>query len=333
MTWWRVARLACAMTWPALLLLAGCGGSGQSTLAPAGDGSRRVAALWWLLFGISVVVIAVIVVLVLWAAWRRRGPGVKVRLGSGQRLVLVAGVVLPAIVLVFVYVVSLPVLRSLGVRRDPGQVVVEVTGHQWWWEVRYPGTSAVTANEIHVPVGRTVHLRLATADVNHSFWAPAFTVKTDLVAGRVNDLWLRADHAGVFRGQCAEYCGSQHARMAFHIVAQPPDAFAAWLAGQARPAAAPARGAAALGLRVLQSAACASCHTVRGTTANGRIGPDLTHVASRRFLAAGAVPNTRGFLAGWIADSQTIKPGNKMPPQPLPSQQLQALIAYLESLR
>ncbi|WP_281395080.1 cytochrome c oxidase subunit II [Streptosporangium sandarakinum] len=323
--------------WPwialAVLPLSACSGSGQSTLTPYGDGARRVAGLWWLMFGISLFVTAVIVVLVLWAATRRRRPGVRARMDTGQRYVTITGIILPAIVLVLVYVISLPTLRAIGDPKDPDQLTIDLLGHQWWWEVSYPGSGVVTANEIHMPTGRTVHLRLRTADVNHSFWAPQLNVKTDLVAGRTNHLWLRTDRPGVYRGQRAEYCGLQHARMAFHVVAQPPAEFAAWLTGQARPAPAPPGGLAAQGLRVLESGSCASCHAVRGTTANGRIGPDLTHLASRRYLAAGTVPNTRGYLGGWISNSQTIKPGNRMPPQPLGSEQLQALIAYLETLR
>ncbi|MFI6450470.1 cytochrome c oxidase subunit II [Streptosporangium amethystogenes] len=327
-------RSACGTA--ALLLsasLTGCGDSPQSALSPHGEGARRVAALWWLLFGISMVFVVLVTALVLWAAIYRRGSRVRVRMGSAQRFVVIMGVVIPTIVLVGVYVVGLRDLRALSDPRDPDQLVVEVTGHQWWWEVRYPEGGFVTANEIHVPTGRTVNLRLRTADVNHSFWVPGLTVKTDLVAGRVNHLWLRTGRAGLYRDQCAEYCGLQHARMAFHVVAQPPAEFSAWLAGQEHSATAPAGGLAARGLQVFQTASCASCHAIRGTTANGRIGPDLTHVAGRRYLAAGTIPNTRGYLGGWISNSQTLKPGNKMPPQPLTSEQLQALIAYLETLR
>lgn len=321
-----------------LPLAASCGEGGQggqggpSALAPAGFGARRVAGLWWLLFGISAGVVVVVTVLLLWALARRRGPDVKVRTGQGNRLVVVLGVAVPAAILTLVYAVGLRDLEALSDPKDPGELVVEVTGHQWWWEVRYPENGAVTANEIHVPVGRTVHLRLRTADVNHSFWVPQLAPKTDLVAGRVNDMWVRAERPGAYRGQCAEYCGTQHARMAFEVVAQRPEEFASWLAGQARPAPPPADARAAAGRKVLESSSCASCHTVRGTSAAGRVGPDLTHLAGRRYLGAGTVPNTPGWLGGWISDSQTVKPGNLMPPQPLGPVELRALIAYLETL-
>ncbi|WP_433413219.1 cytochrome c oxidase subunit II [Microtetraspora malaysiensis] len=182
------------------------------------------------------------------------------------------GVALPTIVLAFVYTVGLRDLRDLAVPEDPHALVVEVTGHRWWWEVRYPGSGFVTANEIHVPTGRTVHLRLRTADVNHSFWVPQLAVKTDLVAGRVNDTWLRAERDGVYRGQCAEYCGIQHGHMAFHVVAQPPATFASWLAGQSRPAAThPA---------ARQRAACARC--------SPRPAPPVTPCAAPRWTGGSA---------------------------------------------
>ncbi|MFF4777190.1 cytochrome c oxidase subunit II [Microtetraspora fusca] len=330
----RLGHVCRAAGAPALLLLlSSCGGAAPSTLSPAGVGARRVAGLWWLLFGISVVVAVLVALLLAWVMARRTRAGVHARTGSGRAFVVTMGVVLPAIVLAFVYAVGLRDLRDLAVPRDPHALVIEVVGHQWWWEVRYPASGFVTANEIHVPTGSTVRLRLSTADVNHSFWVPQLAVKTDLIAGRVNEMWLRAEHDGVYRGQCAEYCGLQHGHMAVHVIAQPAAEFASWLAGQARPAAVPAGGAPARGLRVLEASSCAACHTVRGTRADGKVGPDLTHVGGRRFLAAGAIPNTPGYLGGWISDSQSIKPGNAMPPQPLAPEDLRSLIAYLGTLR
>ncbi|MFL6113588.1 MAG: c-type cytochrome, partial [Catenulispora sp.] len=166
-----------------------------------------------------------------------------------------------------------------------------------------------------------------------SFWVPALMPKTDLVAGRVNETWLQADRPGTYRGQCAEYCGLQHANMAFEVIAQPRADYDAWLAARQAPAAAPASAAERRGLQVFEQSACASCHTIRGTTAQGKVGPDLTDLAARSTIGAGAAPNDRGHLAGWIVDSQTLKPGNKMPPQPLAPQDLQDLLAYLETLR
>lgn len=318
----------------AVALLTACAADSPSALNPAGFGAARVAGLWWFLFGIAVLVCLVIISWALFAAARRRGEGVTVRMG-GHRAVVVGGVVLPALILTVVYLVGLRDMTALQRPSGPAAATIDVVGHRWWWEVRYPDHDVVTANEIHIPVGAVVHVRLQTADVNHSFWVPQLMPKTDLVAGRINDTWLQADKAGTFRGQCAEYCGLQHARMAFLIVAQQPTEYEGWLRAQAEPAAGAAAASAdpqvARGRQVFISSSCASCHAVAGTSARGRIGPDLTHVADRTTLAAGMLPNTPGHLAGWIANSQAIKPGNAMPPQPLSPDDLRAVVAFLEA--
>ncbi|MGH7657441.1 MAG: cytochrome c oxidase subunit II, partial [Gemmatimonadales bacterium] len=190
-----------------------------------------------------------------------------------------------------------------------------------------------TANEIHVPVGRPVRVRLRTGDVIHSFWVPELAGKLDLIPGQENTMWFQADSAGIYHGQCAEYCGMQHAHMGIEVVAVSMEDFELWRAGQLAPAVEPDDRAAWLGKQVFQSAGCAGCHTVRGTDAQGVLGPDLTHVASRRTLAAGAIPNTRGWLAGWIVSAQSLKPGAHMPDVPLDSEELQAVLAYVENLR
>jgi cytochrome c oxidase subunit 2 len=214
---------------------------------------------------------------------------------------------------------------------------VRVTGHQWWWEVEYRDSSpqdwAFTANEIHVPVGRPVVFELRANDVIHSFWVPNLGVKRDMIPGDENSVWFQADTAGVYRGQCAEFCGHQHAKMAFQIVAEPPERFAAWLERQRDTARTPADSVAARGQEVFLGSTCVMCHTVSGTPAGSRIGPNLTHLAGRRTIAAGSLPNTRGNLAGWIVDPQRIKPGVRMPPNALAPDDLQALLAYLESLK
>jgi cytochrome c oxidase subunit 2 len=189
-----------------------------------------------------------------------------------------------------------------------------------------------TANEIHIPVGRPVRFEVVAGDVIHSFWIPELAGKTDLIPGQRNVMWLEADHPGVYRGQCAEYCGMQHSKMAMSVVADPPAAFGAWLARQRLPAASPSDPDMVAGEAVFTTSACALCHTIRGTPARGRVGPDLTHLASRRMIAAGTLPNTRGYLAGWIANPQALKPGNVMPAVPLRPTELQVLITYLQSL-
>jgi cytochrome c oxidase subunit 2 len=315
------------------VLLAACGGPSPSALDPEGPGAARVARLWWLLFWISAAVFTVVLLLVVAALARRRGTREElVRRGGGELLIVVGGVIVPAIVLTAVYVVGLRDLRALTVPQGT-DLTVEVTGHDWWWEVRYPREGIVSANEIHVPVGRPVRLVLTSGDVIHSFWVPQLTVKTDLIPGHTNTTWIQASSPGTYRGQCAEYCGLQHAKMAILVVAEPADAYASWLAAERRPAVAVGDPMAARGRLALERNSCAACHTVSGTAATGTLGPDLTHFGGRRTIGAGALANTRGNLGGWIVNSQTVKPGNKMPPQPLTPEELQALLAYLESLK
>jgi cytochrome c oxidase subunit II len=213
-----------------------------------------------------------------------------------------------------------------------GGITVEVIGHRWWWEVRYPDRGIVTANEVRIPVGEPVLVRLTTQDVLHSFWVPELTGKTDMISGRTNTMTLEAERPGVYRGQCAEFCGLQHAQMIFFVIADPRSEFDRWMADHSGPPALPTDPMLRQGQEVFETQACAACHTIRGTTASGMVGPDLTDFGGRLTIGAGAVPNTRGNLGGWIVNSQTIKPGNLMPPIQLSPDDLQALIAYLESL-
>ncbi len=320
------AVVACLVT---AVLLTACSGP-QSALDPAGPSARRLSTLWWGLFAVAAVVFAVVLFMIVWALVLRRGPSVQPRRG-GERTVVIAGILVPAVVLVATYAATLSTLSAERTPPQESELTIEAVGHDWWWEVRYP--DFVTANEIHIPVGRPVTVRLTTADVIHSFWVPSITSKTDMIPGRVNELSLLADRAGTFRGQCAEYCGTQHAGMSFLVVAEPEQDFARWLADQSRPADSSAPDAlAALGEEVFEASSCAACHTVRGTTADGDLGPDLTHFGGRRELGAGVAPNNPGWLAGWIANSQTVKPGNLMPPQPLAPEDLRVLVRYLESL-
>ncbi|MGW4297257.1 cytochrome c oxidase subunit II [Micromonospora chersina] len=239
---------------------------------------------------------------------------------------------MPFIILVAVYGVGLRDLAALGAGPGRDAPTVEVTGHTWWWEVRYAGASGATANEIHIPVGERVRVRLRTDDVLHSFWVPQLMPKTDLIAGETRETWLEARRGGSYRGQCAEYCGTQHAHMAFLVVAQPRADFDAWLARLDAPARAPRTEAERRGQQTFVQGTCAACHTVRGGGAQGQVGPDLSNVGSRWSIGAGAVPNDAGHLGGWIANSQTVKPGNAMPPQPVDADRLPDLIAYLRSL-
>jgi cytochrome c oxidase subunit 2 len=213
------------------------------------------------------------------------------------------------------------------------KLTIQVIGHQWWWEVRYPGTDAVTANEIHIPVRTPVLVQATTADVIHSFWVPRLNRKIDTIPGQTNTIELYADAVGRYRGQCSEFCGLQHAHMGMYVFADPPARFRRWLAAQERPAVAPAGTLARQGEQVFVNGPCSSCHQIRGTSARGYVGPDLTHVESRTTLAALTIPNRRPELADWIVDSQHVKPGNQMPNVNLSAPQLRALLAYLEELK
>jgi cytochrome c oxidase subunit 2 len=232
-------------------------------------------------------------------------------------------------------------MSTLAAIRSPDQTerfTIHVVGHQWWWEVRYVGSSPsqsfTTANEIRIPSGRRIRLRLSSADVIHSFWVPALSGKTDLIPGRTNETWLEANRTGEFRGQCAEFCGHQHALMALRVVSLPADEFAEWWAQQLKPA--PDDAAASETVRngrQLFVAKCGICHTVRGTLAGGKLGPDLSHLMSRETLAANTIPNTRAGLSAWISDPQKIKPGNKMPNVELSSDELRAIRTFLYTLQ
>jgi cytochrome c oxidase subunit 2 len=305
---------------------------------PAGPAAALIARLWWVLFAIGTVVVVLVVAALLYGGRHRRpedrDPSEE-RERRSVRLVVLAGAIVPAVVLAGVFLYTVATLGALS-RPVPADLVVEVTGRQFWWQLTYldpePSRRFETANELHIPVGRRVALRLRSSDVIHSFWVPELQGKMDHVPGRTNELWLEASRPGVYRGRCAEFCGVQHAKMRFLVIAQPVEEFERWAERQRRPSAEPASPAAARGRDVFLSSPCVGCHTVRGTLASGVLGPDLTHLASRRTIAAGILPNVRGALGGWIANSQAIKPGNRMPGVPLPPDDLQALLTYLQSL-
>ena len=317
-----------------LLLVAatatGCAGEAPSTLSPSGPKSDVAASSWWILFGVAAFVCVVVIALTVLAAIVRRRAR-TVHDNDAKGFVLTFGVVIPALVFGGTFVLSVMGLQRTSHPQTDPDTTIQVIGHQWWWEVRY-GDGTVTANEIHVPVGQPVEVTLSSADVIHSFWVPELMPKMDMIPGRVNHTWFTADKAGVYHGQCAEYCGLQHAHMGFDVVAEPKSDFDSWLADQGSDAATPTSSLASRGMDVFTSTTCATCHTIRGTSADGDVGPDLTHVGSRARLAAGAIPNDRGHLAGWIGNSQTVKPGNRMPPQHLSPDDLQAVVTYLEGL-
>jgi cytochrome c oxidase subunit II len=323
--------------WLATMALAGCAES-PSYLRTAGVIGDREARLGWVLLAIACAVVVVIAVLVPVAVYRRR-PGAEtriVRTGGGVRWIVVGGVVVPALILLGVLFYSTATFAAVAKPPNRQAVTIQVVGHRWWWEVRYagllPSQHFTTANELHIPVGQPVRLELATADVIHSFWVPELAGKTDLIPGQRNVAWVEADRPGRYWGHCGEYCGLQHANMMLTVVAEPPADFARWAEGQRQPAVTPAAVPAQAGQAVFTRSACSLCHMVRGSGAGGVLGPDLTHLASRGTIAAGLLPNRRGHLAGWIANPQGLKPGVLMPAVPLSSTDLNALLAYLESL-
>ncbi|HEX6898400.1 MAG TPA: cytochrome c oxidase subunit II [Thermoanaerobaculia bacterium] len=316
----------------------------QSALDPAGPQAERIGDVWWLMFWVCAVVMALVTLALLGGllhARRRRESEAPQPIApeSHRRMTWVVSGALAttAVILLVLLAASVSTGRALGSLTSPDALVIEVIGRQWWWEVRYmddqPSNILTDANEIHIPVGRPVLIRGTSRDVIHSLWVPNLHGKKDLIPGYVTDTWIQADRPGVFRGQCAEFCGLQHAHMAFLVVAEPPAKFQAWRAAASQPARPPRTPLELRGQQVFLNRQCALCHTVLGTDAGGRIGPDLTHVASRRTLGAGTLPNTRGHLAGWIVDPQSVKPGNRMPQNPMPSEDLLALLAYLESLQ
>jgi cytochrome c oxidase subunit 2 len=291
------------------------------------------------MYAIAAVVFVLVVAALLAALFRRRRAGEDAEDPVRERrmaavIALSAGATVAT--LVAVLFLSFGTGRRLTATPPPEALQILVTGRQWWWEVEYRDSVAnrwaTTANEIHVPVGRPVVFELRGGDVIHSFWVPNLGVKRDMIPGQETSIWFRADSPGVYRGQCAEFCGYQHAKMAFLVVAEPAPQFTAWLERQRDTARTPADSVAQRGQEVFLASSCVMCHAVAGTPAGSRVGPDLTHLAGRRTIAAGTLPNTRGHLAGWIVDPQQIKPGSRMPPNQLEPGDLQALLAYLESL-
>jgi cytochrome c oxidase subunit 2 len=288
------------------------------------------------MFWVSAVVVATVTTLILIGILpgrRRRRPDSPSTPRWTGRMILAGGLVVPLVVLGVLWTITLADMSALSQPTRSTPLRVQVIGHQWWWEVRYPQEGIVTANDIHIPAGRPVEVELTTDDVIHSFWVPQLTGKTDLVSGRINRMRIQADMPGIYRGQCAEYCGLQHANMIFYVVADRPATFQNWVSVERQDAATSTDSLAQQGERTLLSSACVGCHTVRGTEASGRVGPDLTHFGSRVSIGAGTLNNSPENLLAWITDSQVFKPGNLMPPMPLSPDELEAIVAYLEGLK
>jgi cytochrome c oxidase subunit II len=319
-----------------------CTPGGQSALHPRGPQAGYIWGLSMLFFVVCSAVVVAVAAAVLLAIYRRNRQVITDIPEDGEpgktRAVAWATALTVLILLVFL---GYDLFVGLATKRMPSAgerpITIEAVGHQWWWEFRYvdplASRSFTTANEIRIPVGRPVILHLQTRDVIHSFWVPNLHGKLDMVPGRTNTTWLQADEPGVYRGQCAEFCGLQHAKMAFFVVAEPEEQFNAWVEASIRPAADPIEPAALAGRDVFLDRQCSLCHTIRGTGAWGKVAPDLTGLGSRLTIAAGILPNTRGNLAGWLVDPQHIKPGSFMPPTNLTGDELHALLTYLEGLK
>ena len=312
----------------------------QSMLDPAGPKARGVYDFWIFLIVVATAVFAVVLAAMLFGLFHRHrtsdpeSPRVERTI---TRWVGVSVGATTAILLTFL-VLDFRLGRAIAAPGHETPLSIEVIGHQWWWEIQYPDsvTSSnwiYTANEIHIPVGRPIVLRMTARDVIHSFWVPNLSGKKDLIPGKTTETWIQADSIGVYRGQCAEFCGHQHANMAMEVVAESPQDFERWAAQMRAPSHLPDDSLRKAGQLVFVAGSCSNCHSIGGTPASGRIGPDLTHLASRRTIAAATLPNSRGNLAGWILDPQTIKPGAMMPANGLDPDQLQSLLAYLESLK
>jgi cytochrome c oxidase subunit 2 len=322
----------------------GCQGS-QAVLDPAGPANRSVNTLFWAMLIVASIVWIAVVVAAFWAALSgRRGtredlePVIDPPEATHRRdHRVVAGLVGATVLILLLFLVyDFTVGRALAAHPSRA-LTIELIGHQWWWEVHYddpdPSKLLVDANELHIPAGEPVQVKLSSRDVIHSFWVPNIIGKRDLIPGYTSSLFLNADKPGVYRAQCAEFCGAEHAKMALTVVVHPRADFVAWLAEARSPAAAPSDSSASQGERVFLAGPCSSCHAITGVPAYGTVGPNLTHLASRRTIGAGTLANTRGNLAGWVVDPQSIKPGVRMPSNQLEPKDLRALLDYLETLK
>lgn len=327
-----------------LLLLSGCQYV-QSTLQPQGPAANRIAHMQWLMIILFLIVTAIMWVLIAWAVAKRRGTLAEhapVDIGGGQGWIVIGGMLIPMIILFFLFVVGMKLLASFPIHQASSQVGLKpeilVVGHQWWWEVHYlndqPDQQVTTADEIHIPINRPVTIELESRDVIHSFWVPALHGKVDMVPGHPNFIRIEANHIGLYKGQCSTYCGAEHARMKLVVVAQAPDEYQAWLAQQRKPGAEPKTAEAELGKKTFLAGPCILCHQVRGTIAGGRVAPDLTHIGSRKFIAGNSYPNNNAYLEAWITHAQSLKPEAGMPNlTQFDGKQLQALTAYLRQLQ
>ena len=326
------------------LLASGCRGV-QPMLAPGGPQAHNIARLGWFILIVFSAVTVVMWVLIFWAAARGKGTLAEhapYDAPSDKRWIVVGGFLVPAVILFTIFVLTLRSMQAFPMgdhEQHAGPPMITVTGHQWWWEIEYHvgdevSSHVLDANELHIAAGTPIDIRLRTHDVIHSFWVPRLHGKVDLMPGYDNRIRIQADQTGLYRGECGEYCGPQHAHMILLVDVQPQAEFDAWLAGARQAAKPPADPFAARGQQIFMTSACVLCHTIRGTAARGNVGPDLTHFGSRRMLAANSYPNRTGYLAAWVTHAQTMKPDAQMPNiTAFTGDDLRAVVAYLEGLK
>ena len=310
----------------------------QNALLPAGPQAAHIHVLWQVMLIVCTIVFVAVLAALAYALvrGRRESSASRASEATAHRWIGL-GIASSALLLAFLFSVTLYTDRALANLSVKDAIHIELVGHQWWWEAKYddaqPSNVFSTANELHIPVGRPVVLTLKADDVIHSFWVPNLHGKKDLIPGRTATISIAADRPGIYRGQCAEFCGFQHAQMALLVVAESAEAFDGWLASQRQPASEPSNDLAKRGQAIVVNGTCGMCHAITGTQANAQHAPDLTHVASRQRLGAGVLPNTPAGRAAWILDAQAVKPGVNMPPQPLQTADLDAVLAYLDTLR
>jgi cytochrome c oxidase subunit 2 len=313
--------------------LGGCNDNSQSVLIPAGLEARQIASFAWLLFGFVAFVFMIVIAALVAAIY---GPGPVRRALASRRAIIGLGLVFPAATLLILFVISAWSTRGL-LAGTSDAATIQVTGEQWWWRVRYTtgaGTTFESANEIRIPVGQAVVFELNSADVIHSFWIPALGGKIDMIPGRTNRLRLTAERTGIYRGQCAEYCGGPHALMAFKVIVAEPQEHADWIAQQSRPAETHASGIERDGAALFMAAGCGACHAIDGTAAQGRIGPNLTGLGGRISVGIDENPVSHDNIVRFLGENQTIKPHNRMPEfKFLRAEERDAIASYLLGLR
>ena len=328
---WRRSAALVAGAPVAGWLLAGCNSRSPNMLHTAGSESKSLAGLWWLMFAMGAAVYAIVAGFIIWAVLRGRrdrGEGPV----SDDSWIVWGGVGVPVVILAVLAVATVHVTSDLR-KPSPNALNLEVVAKDWWWAVTYTDDHVTTANEIHLPAGQPVAIGLDSDNVIHSFWVPQLAGKLDVIPGQHNVLRFTPEKVGTYRGECAEFCGIEHARMGFLVIVQTPKDFATWVAHEQQTPLPPDSEAAAEGEQVFMRLPCAGCHTIRGTQANGIVAPDLTNFGSRQTFGGDTVPNTPDNLKAWIRDAQMYKPGALMPPLDLSPTDLNNVVTYLEGLK